>query len=232
MKSSALIISCEHAVNDVPAQYTDLFQSDASVLQTHRAIDFGADLMATRFAEAFSCPCIKARVTRLLIDCNRSIKHPRLFSEWTKPLPPAEKKILIESYYQPFREPLIHCIKQHLDNGQRVIHLSIHSFTPILNGIKRTVDIGFLYDPSRTAEKTLARRWKQSLAHVAPNYRVRMNVPYQGTSDGFTQELRQQFPNEQYLGLEVECNQAITQFQTPQEMLIKALITSLSELSL
>jgi len=36
---------------------------------------------------------------------------------------------------------------------------------------------------------------------------VRRNFPYKGCNDGFTSTLRKKFPNDAYLGIELEINQ-------------------------
>ena len=228
---TALILTCEHAVNTIPEAYQSLFQDQTDVLNTHRGIDIGAEMIASHLAELFSCQLYqKAQVSRLLIDCNRSLRGQKCFSEWTKTLAPDNKKSLITNYYLPFREPVIKMIDACIKKKQRVLHLSIHSFTPILNGIERTTDIGLLYDPQRTPEKNFARSWQQALSTHAPHYRVRMNYPYLGTSDGFTSALRRRYSEKNYLGLELETNQALMHTQNHQNQLIQTISQSLKVL--
>lgn len=228
MKPYALVISCEHAVNTVPRAYLHLFKSHLDVLKTHQAIDFGAAALAEHLAHITNCDYVAAAATRLLIDCNRSLMHHHCFCAWTNALDSAEKASLIATYYQPFRQRVIQCIKQHVAAGQRVLHLSIHSFTPVLHGITRQTDIGFLYDPTRVAEKEFARGWKAVLSKQAPAYRVRMNYPYRGTSDGFTRSLRKNDSSgDDYIGIEVEINQALMQSDVRQHALIEAITQSL-----
>jgi predicted N-formylglutamate amidohydrolase len=92
--------------------------------------------------------------------------------------------------------------------GHRVIHVASHSFTPVLDGEVRTADVGLLYDPARPPEVALAARWKAAFAEVAPDLRVRRNYPYAGKGDGLTSSLRCRFPPGQYVGMEIEVNQA------------------------
>jgi predicted N-formylglutamate amidohydrolase len=90
-----------------------------------------------------------------------------------------------------------------------VIHVSSHSFTPVLAGSERTADVGLLYDPRRRGESLLCARWKDALAVVAPALRVRRNYPYAGKGDGLTAFLRRRYPDAAYVGVELEINQAI-----------------------
>ena len=226
MKPLALVISCEHAVNTVPEAYRHLFPTDMLLVKTHQAIDFGAAEQAEHIAAITHSDYFAATISRLLIDCNRSLTHKHCFSAWTKHLPPSEKANLIQHYYQPFRQSVIQCIEQYIALGKHVLHLSIHSFTPILHGITRQADIGLLYDPKRINEKTLAYHLRKLLIKNA-SYRVRMNYPYRGTSDGFTQTLRNTYSREHYSGLEIENNQASLVQLNTQQTLTHAITQSL-----
>ena len=229
MKPTILFISCEHAVNTVPASHQLLFQHHEPLLQTHRAIDFGAMDIAIHLSQTLHCDYTSATVTRLLIDCNRSLTHPHCFSQFTKQLSSVEKQRLIKEYYQPYRQHTEALIKSHIDHGYQVLHLSSHSFTPVFNGTTRNASIGLLYDTKRHGEKEVAREWHGILSQQT-NYRVRMNYPYHGSSDGFTSYLRKQYPEKNYLGIELEVNQALVKDKTSLDTLANALANSLGEL--
>ncbi len=229
MKPTILFISCEHAVNTVPPAYRHLFHTQESLLQTHRAIDFGALDIAIHLKQTFGCDYTQATVTRLLIDCNRSLTHPHCFSEFSKPLSDDEKQRLIDQYYLPYRQQTEAQIKYHIERGHQVLHLSCHSFTSTLNDIIRNAGIGLLYDPKRHGEKEVARQWHGLLSQQT-DYRIRMNYPYRGCNDGFTSDLRKRYPEKDYLGLELEINQVLVQDKASFDALAKALSTSLSEL--
>lgn len=227
MKRIALVISCEHAVNTVPEQYMPLFAPFTALLASHRGIDFGALAIAEHIAQQIPCDFIQATSTRLLIDCNRSMNHPQFFSEVTRELPPYEKQKIMNLYYWPFRQQVISSIQKHIEQGSQVWHLSIHSFTPVINDIIRNADIGLLYNPQRSAEKMLARQWKIKINKLSPEYKIRMNYPYSGVSDGFTSAMRKQYTNEEYVGIEVESNQALTKSTQKLDSLKNILTISL-----
>jgi predicted N-formylglutamate amidohydrolase len=210
MKKIAIVISCEHAVDSVPEQYTTIFAPFKTLLTCHNAIDFGALAIAEHMKQHIPCDFVKATATRLLVDCNRSVNHPQCFSKITTDLSSTEKEEIISQYYTPFRQQVMSYIKKHIEQGSQVWHFSIHSFTPVMNDIVRNADIGLLYDPKRSPEKILARKWKMELNKQAPQYKIRLNYPYSGISDGFTSALRKQYPGENYVGIEVESNQALT----------------------
>ncbi|KTD27054.1 N-formylglutamate amidohydrolase [Legionella maceachernii] len=209
MKEIALVVSCEHAVNTVPEPYQALFTSYHEQLASHRGLDPGAQAIAFSFSQYFECDLVQAQATRLLIDCNRSLHHRNCFSEVTALLSKEEKNQLIQQYYLPFRQRVEEIIKNHIQQRKLVLHLSIHSFTPVLNNDIRNADVGLLYDPKRNNEKRLAQLWQQLLKQHHTGLRVRLNYPYRGVSDGFTSALRKRFLDNDYAGIEVESNQTL-----------------------
>lgn len=227
MKPSVLLLSCEHAVDSVPPAYQALFAPFSELLASHRAIDFGALSIAEYLKEYFDCKLIQADVTRLLVDCNRSTRHSECFSEVTRGLDAQSKQAILHQYYLPFREQVTHYINTQIKAGFQVWHLSIHSFTPVLNNQIRTAEIGLLYDPRRLAEKKLASHWQQQLKQADASYRIRLNYPYLGVSDGFTRTLRRTFCAEHYLGVELEVNQALSQDEQSINTLKRILANSL-----
>lgn len=229
-KPISLLISCEHAVNTVPAAYLDLFKGHEHILQTHHGIDLGAIEIAKHLNQVFACSYTQAAVSRLLIDCNRSLAHAQCFSEFTHNLPVEEKQHLIDHYYLPFRQQTENLIKAQVDSGCQVLHLSIHSFTPELDGVVRNAGIGLLYDHARHGEQEVARIWRSLLLQQTPTYRVRMNYPYHGNSDGFTTAMRKRYTEHDYLGFEVESNQALLGGQDSRGEVANVLSASLQEL--
>jgi len=202
-----LLVTCEHGGNRVPSRWRSLFTGGAALLASHRGLDIGSLAMARRIAAAFGAPLIASRTTRLLVDLNRSIGHPRLFSAVTRPLPRAERDRILARHYEPYRREVESSIARHVTAGRRVLHVSSHSFTPELDGEVRNADIGLLYDPRRQRERALAARWKSAILELEPAFRVRFNYPYAGRADGLTTALRRRFPDAAYAGIELEVNQ-------------------------
>lgn len=204
MTKNFFIITCEHASGHIPSPYRALLPHTTD----HRAYDLGALPYARGLARALHAPLFHTNVSRLLVDANRSLHHPGLHSEAVRPLPSNIKRVLIERYYLAYRTEVENAITEALRRDYRVIHLSVHSFTPTLGGVTRAADVGLLYDSRRSSETKLAARWQSALQASAPQLRIRRNYPYRGRSDGFTTFLRQRFPQRNYLGFEIEINQA------------------------
>ena len=204
-----ILITCEHGGNRIPSAYKDLFRGHEALLKTHRGYDPGALTMAREMARAMDAPLHVSTISRLLIDLNRSIGHPRLYSEATRSADTQVRRKILEQYYLPYRESVESDIRESVSLGYRVIHISSHSFTPELDGDVRNGDIGLLYDPARAGEEKLCARWQVFLRKALPHLTVRRNYPYTGKSDGFTAYLRRCFSEDVYWGIELEINQRI-----------------------
>jgi predicted N-formylglutamate amidohydrolase len=165
--------------------------------------------MAKALASAFGAPLVASTVSRLLIDLNRSIGHPQLFSAVTRTAPAQTRAQIVEQHYRPYRTQVERLVEQVVARGHRVIHISSHSFTPELDGRVRGADVGLLYHPRRRGEAEVCAHWKETLVALAPEVRVRRNYPYAGKGDGLTSHLRARFVPSDYVGIELEVNQGI-----------------------
>lgn len=200
-----LVLTCEHGGYKIPDPYRVYFQDAESVLHSHRGYDPGSLDLYKKLLPLADFGRFQD-ISRLLVEMNRSFGHPQLFSEFTVDLDSDEKDRILKQYYFPYREPVNEYIGNLISEGEEVLHLSIHSFTPTWNGKKRKADIGLLFDPGRMVEKNLCRQFKKRLQSFYHDLCIRFNYPYLGTSDGFTTSLRSKFP-ENYAGIELEVNQ-------------------------
>jgi len=208
--TQVLVLTCEHGGARVPSQYQDLFAGAAArkALASHRGSDIGALPLARALERALHVPLYASVVTRLLVDLNRSVGHPGLFSEFSKRLNRTEQTALLNRHYFPHRHAVEFWIDGQVRRGRKVLHIGVHSFVPRVDGRIRQADVGLLYDPSRAAELAFCKRWKSALRAIDPALRVRRNYPYLGKSDGFVTYLRKRFGARSYLGIELEVNQA------------------------
>lgn len=205
-----IILSCEHGGHRIPVAYRPLFAGQEESLATHRGYDIGILPFARFLARELEAPLHAAEVSRLLVDLNRSRRSPTLFSEVTWQLPAGERAAILRRYYDPYREAVTQAVAEGRRNG-RVLHLSVHSFTPEMHGVVRRADIGLLYAPARPAEAEFCRRWQAEINRLDPALRVRRNYPYRGVSDCLVTTLRRRFDGERYLGVEIEVNQKLPQ---------------------
>jgi predicted N-formylglutamate amidohydrolase len=206
-KFDACIITCEHGGNRVPARFASLFQGSDRVLQSHRGWDPGALELARALSGALGAPLLYSTVTRLLVELNRSPGHRQVFSSYTRKLESSERNWIFQNYYIPYRSRVEKAVEELCGKNRSVLHVSVHSFTPVLRGERRNADIGLLYDPARVRERLFCRTWAEALRKDWSEWNVRMNYPYQGRADSFVTYLRRHFPPASYAGIELEVNQ-------------------------
>jgi predicted N-formylglutamate amidohydrolase len=215
------VISVEHASNRIPAPYNNLGLTRRQ-LDSHIAWDPGAKAIARACAKALGRACHEGRYSRLLVDLNRGPRHPKLMARTSfsvsvpgnQKITPEEKQRRIERYYEPYRERVGRDIQRVIAAAGPCIHLSIHSFTPVVDGVVRSGDIGILFDPRSPLETALARELVSRLKQQG--FHVRRNYPYRGVSDGLVTHFRRSFAAGRYAGLEIEVNQAL--LRTPGQI--------------
>lgn len=228
MAKAILILTCEHASNKLPAAFKKVVP--AEVLKTHRAYDIGAVLVFRRLVKfakpEFFC---EGKFSRLFVDLNRTITNKSAFSDYLRELKTQNSaaatkvKESATKYWNEYRATIEKFVQQNIGKDSRgnsgksaenkeaeIIHLGIHSFTPVLNGKVRNTDIGILYDPARPQERAYANVIKAEIKRLYPAMKVRFNYPYKGSSDGLTTTLRKKF-GPRYVGIEIEINQKFFQ---------------------
>lgn len=223
-----LILTCEHGGNEIPLKYASYFEEHQAALKTHRGLDLGA-LEFFNHLKPLADFNSYSKTSRLLIELNRSLHHKNLFSDFTKDLPLSAKKELISDYYLPYRNSIQNEITKYINQNELIIHLSIHSFTPVLNAVKRDCDIGLLFDSRISLEKKVSSFLKDAILNKTDEFKVRYNYPYLGKMDGFTTHLRKQFP-ENYVGIEIEINQKYAENNRDKMILKKVLFDAITAL--
>ncbi|MET0412565.1 MAG: N-formylglutamate amidohydrolase [Polyangiaceae bacterium] len=213
LSRAALVLSCEHASNRVPAAYAARFRGGERLLASHRAYDAGALPVAQLCARKLRAPLFAGDVTRLVVDLNRPEGHPALFSHFIAGLDAADREKLLERFHRRHWTAVRSAVEARLGLGSPVLHLSLHSFTPVLRGERRRADVGFLFDPRRRLEKELCDAWRETLRRALRARGVELtlmhNSPYSGAGAGLTTSLRALLPEKRYAGIEIELNQRL-----------------------
>jgi predicted N-formylglutamate amidohydrolase len=201
--NTQLILSCEHGGKEVPEEFQFALNSPHARqhLNSHRGWDPGSLEVAQFFAEQSGAPLIDSTTSRLLVDLNRSLGHGQLFSRFITPISTEARQAILEQHYHPYRN--------RVHSGARAVHLSVHTFTPVFRGVKRDLDIGLLFDPSRNLERSLCAAWQRILTTHDTKLRVEWNQPYLGIDDGLTTAMRQRFDDRDYAGVELEINSRV-----------------------
>ena len=212
-KFPALVITCEHASNAVPR----FLHIPKEVLESHRGYDIGAYGVYRRLVRRLHPDFyIAGKFSRLVIDLNRSENHPDILSEYSRELKGFTRDRIFK-IWKRHHDAVESFVAKAVANAEAqgedlgapcVIHLGIHSFTPVLNNVVRNADIGILYDPARAWETQVATSIIKEIQARAPGLKFRRNYPYLGKSDGLTTSLRKKFGTA-YVGIEIEINQKL-----------------------
>ena len=219
------VITCEHAGNDVPERFVRYFSAAAEQLRSHLGWDPGAREIGAFLSQQLKAPFYKCESTRLLVEPNRSLNSESLFSKYVQQLTNAEREEVLNQYYFPHRSAVEDWVRL---SPKPILHISVHSFTPVFNDVVRDVDIGLLFDPNRKEESRFCEAWLERLEDAVPNLQCRFNEPYKGTDDGFTTYLRTKFPDEEYMGIEIEVNQRFVG-TADMDRVMSALLSSLEK---
>ncbi|MBK1646431.1 N-formylglutamate amidohydrolase [Thiocapsa imhoffii] len=142
-----VVLVCDHASNRVPRRLGTLGLTP-SQLDDHIAWDPGAEQVAQGLAQQLDAPLILSSFSRLVIDCNRPLGHPNsiaMISDGvTIPgnvnLSSDERRVRATTLFQPYHDAIDGLLSQR--SGHACCLLSIHSFTPILDGQVRPWPVG------------------------------------------------------------------------------------------
>ena len=148
--SSALVLLCDHASNRLPRQLGDLGLT-AGQLADHISWDPGAAEVARRISQRLDAPLVLSGYSRLVIDCNRPLDNDTLIAKnsagvmvmGNQSLTDEDRQARINELYQPYHQAIAGLLN---DRKQRPsVVISIHSFTPVLNGETRPWQMGICY---------------------------------------------------------------------------------------
>jgi len=146
--NNEVIITCEHATNILPEEYSWSEADKRYFENEHWGSDIGAFDMANALAAELKCIFVHTLYSRLLIDTNRSLVADTLFRRagdgrtvgLNKDMDFDEEQTRITryyvSYYEALREVSIKVNPSYI--------LSVHSFTPNYQGDIRPMEIGVL----------------------------------------------------------------------------------------
>ncbi|MEZ5868438.1 MAG: N-formylglutamate amidohydrolase [Defluviimonas denitrificans] len=173
-----LLLICEHAGQAVPARLSGLGVTQDQ-LDAHIGWDIGAAGVTRRLAKALDAPAVLQTYSRLVIDCNRPPEAADSMPEVSdghvipgnRGLTVADRQARIDEIFAPYQA----AVADMLDRAPFRATVSIHSFTPRMNGFDRPWDIGFLFRRDEATSTRIAR----TLAAQAPELTIGMNQPYQ-----------------------------------------------------
>lgn len=176
-----LLLICDHASNHVPADLANLGLAPAD-LDRHIGWDIGAAALTRLLSARFDAPAVLARVSRLVIDVNRDLTSDSLIpaaSDGT-PIPgnlallPDDRRARIARFYTPFHAAVEAQIKTMTTRGAVPLVMGVHSFTPVMNGVRRPWVVGLLWNRDPRLAQAMIQGFRKR-GHMTGD-----NEPYSG----------------------------------------------------
>ena len=176
-----LLLTCEHASNVVPAPLTHT-SADRRWLDDHWGWDIGAPDVVRELVRLKDCVAVLCGFSRLVLDPNRDVTHPDLIRReiygeplsFNVDLDAEEIDRRVTELYAPYHDAIDNQLHARMALGGDVLLLSIHSFTPKLDGEVRPMEIGVLYDNYDSVAERLAGAFRTQ------GFVTALNEPYSG----------------------------------------------------
>lgn len=175
------VIVSDHASARVPRGLKDMGLKK-SVLRRHIGWDIGAEDVTLYLSRALDMPAVIAQYSRLVVDLNRAPQHPECMPEVSDhvAVPPnatlskKERDLRLKEIFWPYQNSIGKTVDRIVKKGRVPVIISIHSFTPAMDGVRRPWHISLLWNK----EKELARRIVQNIRRRHPDVLVGENQPY------------------------------------------------------
>lgn len=148
-----VLLTCDHASNAVPRALAGLGLAPG-LIERHIGWDIGAAAVTRLLAPALGAPAILSGYSRLVIDCNRDPADSSSIPEASdgiavpgnRGLSPTARAARRAACFEPYHQAIAARLDIFRAAGTAPALLSIHSFTPMMNGVARPWHVGILWD--------------------------------------------------------------------------------------
>jgi predicted N-formylglutamate amidohydrolase len=162
------VIVADHASRRIPESLRNLGLAEPE-LSRHIAWDIGTEVISRWLAARLDAPAVICGASRLVIDCNRRLTNADLVTPKSDgALIPGNQSLSwsaigrrIESIYLPYHAAITHELSRARERGIRPVVLSVHSFTPTMNGRTRPWSIGISHTPERRLSGLVLERLRK-----------------------------------------------------------------------
>ncbi len=176
-----ILLVCDHASCRFPESLGDM-GLDPFARRCHLAIDIGAGSLTELLADSLGVTAVMAQYSRLIIDCNRDLMDPSAFLAFGDGIivpgncniTQAERDRRADAIYWPYHHAIDAQLRRLLSLGTAPAFISVHSFTPVLNGVARSWEIGILWDKDQSLREVFLKDFRDAGYHVGDN------EPYSG----------------------------------------------------
>lgn len=228
-----VILSCDHASGCIPPEFGNLGLTAHQLEQCEDRLDKGAVEIFDYLCHRLDCFGVKACVSRLVIDVNRSPDHPQFIRQecpdhripGNHRLIPEEVKRRMEAYYQPYHQHLASLVAECERIHGTVFFLPIHTMADFYHGQKREIDIALIHTEDCAVADRLGRLLRKK------GYMVTFNHPLALTPDllkSMPCQLVQRFAKSSAI---IEVNDRHQNNQQMKEDLYDAIVQAVKEMS-
>lgn len=179
------VLICDHAGRAIPAGLGSL-GLDQAALWRHIAWDIGIADVTRVLARHLDAPAVLAGYSRLVIDCNRRLDDPTSVAQESDGvrvpgncgLTAADRAARAAGCFHPYHQAVERLIDGRLKAGLVPAVISMHSFTPVMNGFERPWHVGILWNRDPRLPVPLLERLARE-----PGICVGDNEPYTGRDE-------------------------------------------------
>jgi predicted N-formylglutamate amidohydrolase len=155
--ASPFLLIGDHAGNRIPSSLGSLGLTDDD-RERHIAWDIGIAGLGERLSEALDAVFIFQAYSRLIVDCNRDPEAPEAIPAVSDETPvptnfdltPPERAARISAIHAPYHAAIAAELARRDSVARDSILVSLHSFTPAMQGIARPWQVGVLYSEADT----------------------------------------------------------------------------------
>lgn len=170
---------------------------DPFARRCHLAIDIGAGPLTERLSDSLGVTAVVQNYSRLIVDCNRQLMDPSAFLEYgdgilvpgNRNLHQADKDLRASALYWPYHCAIDEQIERLQKGGSPPAFISIHSFTPVLNGESRAWQIGVLWDKDERLREIFLEGFREAGYYVGDNEPYSGKAPQDFTIDHHAEEI-------------------------------------------
>lgn len=176
-----VVIVCDHASNRIPKKLGTLGLTPAQ-RKMHIAWDPGTAHIGRYLAKKLKAPLLLANYSRLVVDLNRGHDNGECMRDVSdhvkikgnRKLSKAAQKERLDALYWPYHGEITRLLDGVRGRGDVPLLLSIHSFTPSMDGFDRPWQIGVMWN----REKDISKKLIANLKRDNKGWTIGDNKPY------------------------------------------------------
>jgi predicted N-formylglutamate amidohydrolase len=196
LAESPVLLVCDHASCRFPQALGDM-GLDPFARRCHLALDIGAGKLTETVAKSLGVTAVIAQYSRLVVDCNRELMDPGAFLEYgdgilvpgNRNLTQADKDARADAIYWPYHNAIDQQVQRLRSVGPKPAFISIHSFTPVLNGVSRDVQMGVLWDKDSSLSDIFIEEFRAAGLLTGDNEPYSGRAPQDFTIDHHAEEI-------------------------------------------